>query len=115
MVQVEVKIIFENEVQVIAARKGDNLREVLMTNGVNLYGALSQHINCGGRGICATCGVYLLSSDVPPTHWHDKLAKKFGYPRLTCQITLTENIQIAIPKNKIIWGQLLPKFGSSAE
>ena len=103
-----VTLVKENGVQHISCNKGENLRDVLLENKISFYGTLSKHLNCNGRGLCATCGVYILDQEVTPTRWHDKLADRFGYPRLTCQITIEENITIRIPRNKIIWGQLLP-------
>ena len=108
--KVSIKIVTAEDEQEITAEAGENLRQVLLKNDVPLYGSLSKHANCGGRGLCATCGVYLLSNDLPPIHWHDRLAHKFGYPRLTCQLKVTEDLTIQIPENKVMWGQLLPKM-----
>jgi hypothetical protein len=41
----------------------------------------------------------------PPTHWHDKLAALFGYPRLTCQVTVAQPITVEMIEGKLIWGQ----------
>lgn len=83
---------------------GANLRRVLLDAGLTPYGELSQRVNCGGRGLCATCGVWL--DDAPaPDHWHDRAAAAFGYPRLSCQITVDRPLSVRLIDGKLIWGQ----------
>jgi ferredoxin len=82
---------------------GQNLREALMENGLSPYTSLTKSLNCGGRGLCATCGVFILNADLRADHWHDRLAKQFHYPRLSCQITVDCDLEIEIP-SKLIWG-----------
>ena len=94
----------------IKAAKGEVLLKVLQSHQINVYGSISNKLNCGGRGICATCGVYIVSESVNPIHWHDQLADKFGYPRLSCQIRLENDMTIRKPERKVIWGQFLPKM-----
>lgn len=38
-----------------------------------------------------------------PEHWHDSLASRFGYPRLSCQIEVDRDLHIEIPA-KLVWG-----------
>ena len=83
---------------------GKNLRKVLIEKGVSPYSAFNNKINCRGNGLCATCGVFVMDSDPTPTHWHDCIARAFGYPRLSCQIEIREDMEIEIPP-KWIWGK----------
>ena len=83
--------------------KGRNLRQELLNNGLNPYVNLTSKLNCRGNGICATCGVFI-KEDPSPNHWHDKLAWMFAYPRLSCQITIENDMHVEIP-SKIIWGK----------
>ncbi|MEL0342373.1 MAG: 2Fe-2S iron-sulfur cluster-binding protein [Deltaproteobacteria bacterium] len=83
---------------------GKNLRKVLIEKGVSPYSAFNNKINCRGSGLCATCGVFVMDSDPTPTHWHDRIARAFGYPRLSCQIEIREDMEIEIPP-KWIWGK----------
>ena len=83
---------------------GKNLRKVLIEKGVSPYSAFNNKINCRGSGLCATCGVLVMDSDPTPTHWHDRIARAFGYPRLSCQIEIREDMEIEIPP-KWIWGK----------
>jgi ferredoxin len=89
---------------------GSNLREELLKKGYEVYGSISKRANCGGRGLCATCGVRLDGPDGAPkaTHWHDSTAQKWGYPRLSCQVTVDEPLSVTIV-DKMVWGQLLPR------
>lgn len=88
----------------IQVRHGDNLRQALLSAGISPYTRLTRRANCGGRGLCATCGVWLKNDEAPtPTHWHDKAADAFGYPRLSCQIRVTRDLTVCRVE-KWIWG-----------
>lgn len=99
-----VTVKFNGDIVRISAFKGDNLRKTLIQNNVSPYSKINRKLNCGGNGICATCGVFIIGNTPNSTHWHDKLAAKFYYPRLSCQITIEEDMEIEIPK-KMIWGK----------
>lgn len=87
---------------VIETRRGRTLRDVLLEHGHSPYTAVTDRLNCGGRGLCATCGVRL-EEPVSPDHLHDRLADRFGYPRLSCQITIETDLTVRIPE-KLVWG-----------
>ena len=82
---------------------GTTLRDALLAAECSPYGRLSEHANCGGRGLCATCGVRLADGD-KPTHWHDRLADRFGYPRLSCQVTVDRDMRVELLADKLVWG-----------
>ena len=82
---------------------GANLRRALLDAGLSPYVALTARANCGGRGLCATCGVWVQPAP-PPQHWHDAMAARWGYPRLSCQITVREDLRVEIPA-KVVWGK----------
>jgi ferredoxin len=88
---------------------GANLRRALLDAGLSPYAALTRRANCGGRGLCATCGVRLLEHAPPPAHWHDALAARFGYPRLSCQITVTSDLTVMLVDDKRVWGGREPQ------
>jgi hypothetical protein len=50
----------------------------------------------------------VLDGDHDPDHWHDRLAARFGYPRLSCQMRVTEDPTVAIP-DKRVWGERRPE------
>ena len=87
----------------IKAEQGDILRDVLLAQGFSPYTHVTRKLNCGGRGLCATCGVWI-EEDVQPKHWHDKAADAFGYPRLSCQITVEQDMTVRLLTDKVIWG-----------
>jgi ferredoxin len=82
---------------------GSNLREALLSKGISPYTRFTQRLNCGGHGLCATCGVWITTGAPAPTHWHDKAAQRFGYPRLSCQIVINENMNVQLV-DKWVWG-----------
>lgn len=84
---------------------GANLRRVLLEAGLSPHGRLSRRANCGGRGLCATCGVWIESDQPAPQHWHDKIGAAFGYPRLACQISVCAALKVRLVPNKIMWGK----------
>ena len=83
------------------------LREALLEHDLEVYGSVSRRANCGGRGLCGTCGVRVREGTPEPEQWHDAAAERWGYPRLSCQMRVTEPITIELVE-KVVWGQLLP-------
>ena len=86
----------------LTVERGRVLRDVLLEAGLSPYTRLTERANCGGRGICATCGVRVVQ-DIEPDHWHDSLAERFGYPRLSCQIVVEEDLRVELV-GKVVWG-----------
>ena len=91
------------ETTTLAVEHGAVLRDALREAGLSPHSKAGKRLNCGGRGLCATCGVRVLDADPDPEHWHDNLAARFGYPRLSCQIQVTDPLEIEIPE-KLVWG-----------
>jgi len=96
---------------VLSVPDGTVLRDALRAVSLTPHSRAGRRLNCGGRGLCATCGVRVEASEVgdgaerapAPDHWHDDLAARFGYPRLSCQIRVTGNMTVEIPE-KLVWG-----------
>lgn len=110
---VEVTVRTRDGEETIAVDRGTVLRDALLDRGFSVYGAVSHHANCGGRGLCATCTVEVDPAP-EPTHWHDAAAVRFGYPRLSCQITVEEPLTVRL-LDKYVWGQVLPRRVSGGE
>ncbi len=104
---VPVRVISEETETTIDVDRGTILRDVLLEHGFSVYGTVSQHANCGGRGLCATCTVEVDPAP-EPTHWHDAAAVRFGYPRLSCCLTVTEPMTVRLLE-KHVWGQVVPR------
>jgi ferredoxin len=100
----EVRVLIDEQEIVLQAEEGANLRRLLLQNGITPYAPIPNRVNCGGRGLCATCGVSIESGEAQPVHWHDRLAARFGYPRLSCQMTVNEPMTVRILTDKVIWG-----------
>jgi ferredoxin len=94
----------------LSVARGSTLRRVLLDHGFEVYGTCSRVANCGGNGLCGTCGVRLDGPDGPPapTHWHDAAAERWGYPRLSCQVHVDGPLTVDLVE-KVLWGQLGPR------
>lgn len=90
--------------QLLVAPVGARLRDVLLHHGLSPHSRATRRLNCGGNGLCATCGVRLVD-DQPPEHWHDRLADRFGYPRLSCQLRVEEDCTVRLDREKLVWGR----------
>ena len=95
----------------LRVRRGTVLRDALLAADrstepvpdLSPYASATERLNCGGRGLCATCGVRVVEGPAA-THWHDRLAERFGYPRLSCQVTVDGPMTVALVTNKRVWG-----------
>lgn len=103
-----------NNERIIEVDRGVNLRHILLREGLSPYAHLTRRLNCGGRGLCATCGVWIEQGEPIPTHWHDKIGNRFGYPRLSCQITVDHDMTVRLIPEKRIWGKRKPKRQSNS-
>jgi ferredoxin len=92
----------DGERRELTAEDGSVLRDALLDAGISPHARLARRANCGGRGLCATCGVRL-AEPPDPDHWHDDLADRFGYPRLSCQIRVRDGMSVRIPEKRV-WG-----------
>jgi len=104
---VPVTVLEEETETTIEVERGRILRDALLEAGFQVYGTVSKHANCGGRGLCATCTVEVDPAP-KPTHWHDAAAVRFGYPRLSCQIEVEEPMRVRL-LDKHVWGQVFPR------
>ena len=99
---VSVVVVHDDGETKLTVTRGRTLRDVLIEAGFSPYTRLTERANCGGRGLCATCGVRL--DDVDADHWHDRLAARFGYPRLSCQVTVDRDMRVRLVDDKLVWG-----------
>jgi ferredoxin len=99
---VTVTVVDGDERTELTVERGRNLRRALLDAGLSPYARATRRLNCGGRGICATCGVRIREGP-PPDHWHDRLAARFGYPRLSCQVTVDRPMTVEFV-DKRVWG-----------
>ena len=96
----------DGETRHLTASEGAVLRDVLLDAGLSPHGRYARRVNCGGRGLCATCGVRL-ETPPDPEHWHDDLADRYGYPRLSCQLEVRDGMAVTL-LDKRVWGDRDP-------
>ncbi|QPV64917.1 2Fe-2S iron-sulfur cluster binding domain-containing protein [Halosimplex litoreum] len=92
----------DGERRELTADEGAVLRDVLLAAGLSPHGRYARRVNCGGRGLCATCGVRP-ADPAEPDHWHDDMADRFGYPRLSCQLRVRDGMAVRL-LDKRVWG-----------
>ena len=71
----------------VEAKVGDNLRQVLLENNVEVYKGLKQKLgNCGGAGQCTFCSSEFVESEgwEPRSDYEDQKLKKTPNARLSC-------------------------------
>ncbi|MFB6167399.1 MAG: 2Fe-2S iron-sulfur cluster-binding protein [Haloferacaceae archaeon] len=101
--RVIVTVVDSGERTAVETTRGRTLRDLLLEAGVSPYTRVTERANCGGRGLCATCGVRFPEGGPPPDHWHDRLAARSGYPRLSCQVAVEDDLVVELP-DKLVWG-----------
>lgn len=104
----EVGVISEGVTRILHLPNGANLRRALLDADLSPYTPLTSRFNCGGRGLCATCGVIFEAGEPSPRHWHDQVAAQYGYPRLSCQIVVEGAMTVRIMEDKVVWGRRDP-------
>lgn len=110
---IPVRVVTEAAETTLKVERGTTLRDALLERDFPVYGTVSRHVNCGGRGLCATCAVEVDPAP-EPTHWHDAAAVRFGYPRLSCCLEVEEPLTVW-PIDKHVWGQVVPRQLSPAD
>lgn len=96
---------------VIVVAHDANLRAAIHSADLSPYGVIPRRVNCGGRGLCATCGVWIEAyegepgAEPAPEHWHDRIGSRFGYPRLSCQVRISGDMTVRLLSDKWLWGQ----------
>ena len=81
--------------ETVETKPGENLRETLLRNGINIEGP------CGGEGICGQCGIWVESpDDVPPTP-HQKISSDQDAAglRLSCRVYPHADMTIRLPED----------------
>jgi len=77
----------DSDETVIEAKVGDNLRQALLENNVEVYKGLKQKLgNCGGGGQCTFCAADFVDSEgwSPRSDYEDQRLAKTPNARLTC-------------------------------
>jgi ferredoxin len=92
----------------IKCKEGENLRKILLRNGVDLYNGNAKVINCRGIGSCGTCAVKV-GGLVSEANWRDKTRRSLPPHspttdlRLACQTQVLGDVKVT--KFNGFWGQ----------
>jgi ferredoxin len=92
----------------IKCQRGDNLRNILLQNGIDLYNGNAKVINCRGIGTCGTCAVEI-DGEVSEVNWRDKTRRLLpphsptSNLRLACQTKVLGDVRVT--KYDGFWGQ----------
>ena len=93
---------------IIAGHKGQNLRDLLLQQGLKPYNQ-SKYASCQGFGSCGTCAVEVITGDAGPITKMEKWRLRFpphrngpNPMRLACQITLQGDL--VLKKWPGFWG-----------
>ncbi|NJL10856.1 MAG: (2Fe-2S)-binding protein [Calothrix sp. SM1_7_51] len=92
----------------IECKRGANLRNLLLQNGVDLYNGGAKVINCRGIGTCGTCAV-LIAGEVSKANWRDNTRRSLpphsptSNLRLACQTKVLGDVRVT--KYDGFWGQ----------
>ena len=87
---------------------GDNLRQVLIEHGIDLYNGNARVITCRGIGSCGTCAV-MIDGEVSAANWKDRARRSLPPHkperslRLACQTDVLGDITVT--KYDQFWGQ----------
>lgn len=88
--------------------EGDNLRAVLLRQGLAVHNGGAAVINCRGLGTCGTCAVQI-QGEVTPPNWRDTARRSLPPHdpkrdrRLACQTNVLGDITVT--KFDGFWGQ----------
>lgn len=92
----------------IQCKTGQNLRRVLLKQGINVYNGKAALINCRGIGSCGTCAVRI-EGEVSEANWRDRTRRSLPPHnssrnlRLACQTQVLGDIRVT--KFDGFWGQ----------
>ncbi|MFK7820438.1 MAG: ferredoxin [Planctomycetaceae bacterium] len=103
---------FINEKQTVEAQHGENLRQVALKNGIQLYSGPHTVVNCRGLGQCGSCNVAIrkgaencnqsggrrswekLRMLLGPLLFWKRLSYKEGELRLACCTSVNGDIEV---------------------
>lgn len=75
---------------------GTALREALREAGHTPHNSITDLVNCGGHGHCATCAVDVAEGDPPATAVLDTLLSVAGLGRVSCTIPVDRDMTVRL-------------------
>ena len=98
----------EGNVETVACENGENLRDVLLENGVSPHN-IPTALSCHGLGTCATCSVEVVEGDTEEPSTRERLRLKTPVvspdteARLACRTEVTGDLYVRRPEG--LWGK----------
>lgn len=86
----------DDERQRIEVEQGLTLRQALRNHDLSPHSAVTDVANCGGWGHCGLCTVEVLDGASSPTKTLDKTLSGMGMGRLSCLITVEDDMRIRL-------------------
>ena len=89
------KVHFLNEYLTVDVTEGSPLLDVAEQHGVMIYRGMWPNWNCGGRGICGRCKVWIPdSSSVSPPSGPERVRRIKGEQRMSCQVEILGDTEV---------------------
>ena len=109
------KVNFLRENKIVEVKEGENLREAALREGIELYEGLTKHLNCRGKGFCATCRVAIKNStmkNASPMSLFEKTRLALTWAaigeedlRLSCQVKVLGDIDVYTQPERNLYGR----------
>jgi len=80
----------------VTVKAGTVLRKALREAGHSPHNSITDLLNCGGRGHCATCAVDVAEGDPPATAVLDSLLSVAGLGRVSCTIPVDRDMTVRL-------------------
>ena len=84
---VTIAVVMKDATRELPAKVGDNLRQTLLNNNIDVYAGMQKITNCGGAGQCTLCAFDVLAEDGDwdeRSEYENSRLKSFPKARLTC-------------------------------
>lgn len=89
------KVHFLNEAITVTVPAGSNLLDVAEQNGIQIYRGMWPHMNCGGRGLCGRCGVWVPRSEgASGRTLFERFRRVQGELRLACRVRVMGDVEV---------------------
>jgi len=75
---------------------GKSLRVALWEHDLSPHDAVTEHVNCGGRGHCATCAVEIIDGAPEADQWLDAALEATGVGRASCEVEVDRDMTVRL-------------------
>lgn len=75
---------------------GKSLRTALWEHDLSPHDAVTEYVNCGGRGHCATCAVEIIEGAPEADQWLDAALEATGVGRASCEVEVDRDMTVRL-------------------